>query len=83
MELYQPFLMQAKIHQCPAVEVLAGGQAGPGKTRALTEDAIAAARNDYQARIIIFRQTMDELLKMIDDSRRFIDGGKVGEATYN
>lgn len=84
--VYEPYLMQWKIHLCPAVEILAGGQAGPGKTRALVEDAINKCRTQQHARTVFFRETMDELQKVIDDSKRFIDGRarkSGGEATYN
>jgi hypothetical protein len=71
METYEPFLMQTKYHQCPAIERFLGGAAGPGQTRALMQEQIDMAL-DGPGRHIYFRRTMDELQKVVDDAKLII-----------
>jgi hypothetical protein len=85
MDTYEPFLMQVKYHQCPAIERFLGGAAGPGKTRALLQEQIDKCL-DGPGRHVYFRRTMDELQKVVDDAKQivplYIPGGVFNENSH-
>ena len=53
--LYQPFQSQAEFHGAGEFEVLYGGSTGPGKSRALGEEAMEVGQEAPGARIVVAR----------------------------
>jgi hypothetical protein len=58
---YRPQPVQARLHACPANEILFGGAAGPGKSHALRFEALMACLRVPGLRAYLFRRTMPEL----------------------
>ena len=58
---YRPQPLQARLHACPANEILFGGAAGPGKSHALRFEALIACLRVPGLRAYLFRRTMAEL----------------------
>jgi hypothetical protein len=61
IETYQPFPRQQAFHRSPAKYRLFGGAAGPGKSRALLEEACIHALEVPGAKTIVLRRTFPEL----------------------
>jgi len=55
IEIYQPFPTQNAFHGASEFEVLYGGSTGPGKTRAICEDAMEVALEAPGSKIVISR----------------------------
>ena len=58
---YKPTPKQAMFHASPANEILYGGAAGGGKTKALDMDAFFRTANNPNTTAVIFRRTYREL----------------------
>ncbi len=78
---YTPTSKQQVFHGCPADEVLYGGAAGGGKSRALVSDGIMECIRRPGASVIVFRRTSPELMELIDLSKDMLL--PLGDATYN
>ena len=85
VETYQPFPKQQEFHRCPAKYRLFGGQAGPGKSRALLEEGCLQAWENKGADTLLLRRTFPELQEsIIEPFLRFIlPQWKPLGATYN
>jgi hypothetical protein len=81
---YQPFPKQRIFHSAPADEVLYGGSAGPGKTRALLEEAILECLTVPGAQVLFLRREMDQLEQTIERSKTILMPLTIAkDATYN
>ena len=65
IETYRPFPRQQEFHRCPAKYRLFGGAAGPGKSRALLEEACIQALETNGCNTLLLRRTFPELEKSI------------------
>jgi hypothetical protein len=65
MESYKPFPKQEEFHRCPATYRLFGGQAGPGKSRALLEETVLQAIENDGEDTLLLRRTFSELQESI------------------
>lgn len=78
---YTPYPKQAEFHACPADEVLFGGAAGPGKSRALRMEAVKICLLYPGMHAILFRRTYPELEMEI--IRKLLDEVPRELYTYN
>lgn len=69
---YDPLPKQRIFHSCPADEVLFGGAAGPGKSRALLEHLVKNCLHVPGGRAVMFRRRFPDIRKMIDDSKLIV-----------
>ena len=60
---YKPLPKQMLLHRSPANEILFGGAAGPGKSRALREEALTWCLRIPGLQVYLFRRIMPELEK--------------------
>lgn len=65
IQTYKPFPRQQEFHRNPAKYRLFGGQAGPGKSRALTEEAGLHVWRHPGCSVLLLRRTFPELEKSI------------------
>jgi terminase large subunit-like protein len=73
IETYRPFPKQQEFHRSAAKYRLFGGAAGPGKSRALVEEAVVQAHEVPGANTLLLRRTFPELEEsLILPFRRFI-----------
>jgi phage terminase large subunit len=73
IENYEPFPKQAEFHRSPAKYRLFGGAAGPGKSRALLEEACLQAWEVNGADTLLLRRTFPELeASLLSQFRRHI-----------
>jgi hypothetical protein len=74
VETYVPFAKQQKFHSSPAKYRLFGGAAGPGKSRALLEEAVIQANEVPGVNTLLLRRTFPELEStLIEQFRKHID----------
>lgn len=79
---YTPHPRQAELHACTDVdEILYGGSAGGGKSRAARAEAIRMCLMVPGSRVILFRRTFPDLQRAVVDY--FRDEMPVGVASYN
>ena len=79
---YKPFPQQDKFHKSEAKYRLFGGAAGPGKTRALLEEALVQAKKNPGSDSLLLRRTYPELeSSLIAQFRRAVP--RNGYRSYN
>lgn len=86
VETYKPFEKQVDFHSCPAKFRLFGGAAGPGKSRAILEEAIQQSLEVAGADTLVLRRTFAELEESIIGPFRRMNyrdmGGKFNESKH-
>lgn len=83
VETYKPFPKQAAFHASPAKYRLFGGAAGPGKSRAIIEEAHTQALECANSDVLVLRRTFKELeASIISQFMRYVPYKQVG-AKYN
>lgn len=87
VETYEPFPRQQAFHSSPAKYRLFGGAAGPGKSRALLEEAVTQAQEVAGSDTLVLRRTYAELEEsIITQFRRDVPwkqmGGKYNESKH-
>ena len=79
VETYRPFPRQQAFHASPAKYRLFGGAAGPGKSRAIIEEAHAQALECANSDSLVLRRTMKELESaIISQYERYIPYKRLG-----
>lgn len=87
---YEPQEKQQALHDCQATQILYGGAAGGGKSRAIREDGVAFCLENPGLQAFLFRRTYKQLYqnhiipivskipksvaKLQDDTLRFVNG---------
>lgn len=85
LSTYSPFDKQQEFHRSPAKYRLFGGAAGPGKSRALLEEACLQAWETPQVDTLLLRRTFPELQESIIEPflRYILPQWKEAGASYN
>lgn len=85
IQTYKPFPRQQEFHRNPAKYRLFGGQAGPGKSRALLEEACLKAWRNPGSTNMLMRRTYPELQGSIIEPflRHVFPQWREAGATYN